>query len=99
MRLLANYCELGFSPDLFWRITPREMMAHVQGAVRRARRERNEAIALAWNTATLMRVKKMPRLKRLLVDDEPKEPSKKQSWKVQLDIMRIWQEHMRRGNG
>jgi len=47
-------------------MTPRMLQACIDGATTRQRREQNLAIWTAWHTAALVRVKRLPKLERML---------------------------------
>lgn len=65
----VTYLEL--TPSEFWELTPAEFYAMAEGFAKRKRNRNNELIYLAWNTAALTRVEKMPDLKDLY-EAEPK---------------------------
>ncbi len=56
----------------FWELTPRELSATIEGAVWRAKRDRERDVALAWHTVALDRRKRLPTLKQLLHPPETK---------------------------
>lgn len=78
----------GFSPELFWKITPREMKAHFAGAAKRLAREHDDRAWLAWHTAALPLSKKFPELKQLQVRRE----APRKTWQEQLAAVRGWAE-------
>ena len=49
----------------FWDLTLREIEARLEGAFERLKREHDERAWLAWHTAGLGRVRRMPRLAKL----------------------------------
>jgi hypothetical protein len=58
----------------FWQITLWELRQVVEADNWRARQEQQRDVALAWRTASLMRAKRLPSLKRLLVASKPARP-------------------------
>lgn len=66
MGLLRGYVAAGFSPDGFWRLTPRLYVAHMRGAGERAEFEYKAHTRHAWQTANLMRAKEIPSIEKLL---------------------------------
>jgi hypothetical protein len=64
--LHADYCSVGYDPEGFWRITPRELAARLEGARRRFEREQNERSWLAWHIAYLPRTKKPVDLRKMI---------------------------------
>lgn len=65
-----TYLEL--TPSEFWELTPAEFYAMADGFSKRQKQRTNELIYLAWNTAALTRIEKMPELKDLYETVEPK---------------------------
>lgn len=63
----ADWCEFGFQPDRFWALTLREIQREMTAANKRKVTEYNNAMSIAWHTAYLHRVEKMPKLKELLI--------------------------------
>jgi len=57
------------------------MQARLDGATQRLKREHDERAWLAWHTAALYRMKKMPPLKDLLTGAKPK---RRKTWQEQL---------------
>lgn len=55
----------------FWELTPREVYMAIEAAQWRDERRQKQDIALAWRTAALTRVKRMPSLRSLLTSDKP----------------------------
>lgn len=68
--LLTDYVACGLDPETFWRITPRELRAHFDGAVRRAKAEQKRLAWAVHQNAALARVEKFPALDRFL-EPEP----------------------------
>ncbi|MDG3040436.1 hypothetical protein [Roseicyclus marinus] len=59
--MLEGYVAAGFDPLAFWRLTPRLYQHHMRGAQQRAEREHQGRAWLAWHTAALTRVAKLPK--------------------------------------
>ncbi|MBO9597846.1 MAG: hypothetical protein J7559_08535, partial [Cohnella sp.] len=53
-------------------MTPRELILHVEEYNERLIRDRNDRVSQAYMTAYLHRVKKMPKLEKLLERNRPK---------------------------
>ena len=62
----------GLEPEGFWRITPRELVARLEGARRRLTAEQDGRAWHAWHVAALMRQEKLPDLASLLSSTEQK---------------------------
>lgn len=52
-------------------------------------REYNERMAQAYYTAVIPLMKKIPKLEKLLISDEPKK-ARRQSWEEQLAVAMQW---------
>lgn len=84
--------SLGFDRATFWTITPRELMALRQGAVKRLRRDFNSGIRLAHLTAKLTayapaKGASFVKLETLLISDEP---MRQQTPDEQIAIAKQW---------
>lgn len=79
--MLEAYVSAGFSPDLFWKLTPRMYLSHMRGARQRLEREQSERAWAVWHTAYLPRTKKPIKLTELI--SGVAEPAYK-SWEQQL---------------
>lgn len=64
--LLKDALRCGVSVLEFWDLTPRETYMAIEAALWRDRRRQKQDLSLAWHTAALTRVKRMPSLKSLL---------------------------------
>jgi len=71
----------GFDPARFWDLTFSELELMFEAAGKRAVRERNERAWSVWHIAALQRVKKLPDLRKMMVNEKPAAPV---SWKRQL---------------
>lgn len=76
----------GFAPETFWKITPRELKAHLDGASKRLAREHDARAWLAWHTAALPRAKKFPKLSDL----QTKKPARQKTLAEQQAIAMAW---------
>ncbi|WP_211037801.1 hypothetical protein [Leisingera sp. HS039] len=74
-------------PESFWHITPREMVARIEGAHRRVSAEQDGRAWLAWTTAALMRQQKLPELSSLMARDEPQAPQTPAEQEISLDML------------
>ena len=90
--MLADYVSAGLPPDQFWRITLRELSAHMEGAKRRLDREHKLRAWLAHTTAALSGIpgKKFPPLESLT-----KEPQR-QSVDHMMAIAERWDKAINR---
>ena len=61
----------GVSVPAFWALTPRETLATMEATVWRSEQRAAADLSHAWHTAALMRVKRMPTLKKLLMPFMP----------------------------
>lgn len=73
--MLRLYTSFGFDPAGFWAITPREVAARIEGALRRLEGEYNARIVQAWYTAALTRAATLPSLSDLLSGGAPVDQS------------------------
>lgn len=79
--------EAGQPYDLFWQLTMREIALVFDGTSRRLTREFNDRAWLAYHTAVLGRIKKMPKLSALLHDVKPRQ---RQTPEQMQAIVRSW---------
>jgi len=54
------------SPEIFWQITPWQLSVYLEADYKRQTMAHDNNAWLAWTTANLQRLKKMPDLKKLL---------------------------------
>lgn len=88
--ILIDFLSAGYSEDLYWSLTPRQVEAHFAAARRRFRLERNTMMETAYLAAIVPHQKKPTKLERLLVPlDDPK-PKVPQSVDEMLSIARQW---------
>ncbi|WP_353472323.1 hypothetical protein PVT71_13610 [Salipiger sp. H15] len=83
--MLEDHVAAGFDPAAFWSLTPRLYLAQMRGARRRLEAEEMLSVQQAWLTATLMRAKKIPDLKKLLRRRSPAES--REEFKAKLAAM------------
>ena len=60
-----------------------------EAAAKKWERDHNGRVWLAWHTAALMRVKKLPDIKQMMLKRTSRP---RQHWRQQLDIMTKWAE-------
>lgn len=77
--LLVDFLTWGYSEELFWSLTLRQIEAHVVAARRRYTIERNRMMETAYYAAVVPHMKNPPKLKDLLVNPTDA-PRRKQSW-------------------
>jgi hypothetical protein len=77
--------SLGLNPDGFWRITPRELVARLEGARLRLSTEQDGRAWHAWTVAALMRADKLPDLASMFSDQKPKGPQTHDDQEIALD--------------
>lgn len=59
----------------------------VEAAAKKFEREHNARVWLAWHTAALQRMKKLPDIKKMMLSNSSRP---RQSWRQQLQIMTDW---------
>jgi hypothetical protein len=69
---------------MFWRLSPEQIRAVVEGAQDRLIREHNGRAWLAWHIAALSRVdpKKFPKITKLTISQRPREMTPDEQWRV-----------------
>jgi hypothetical protein len=86
--LFRTWIEVGQNPETFWDKTPLEVHL-ILHAVRASNfRRHNEFVFLAWRIASLMRAKKIPSLKSLLLKAPRR--ANRASWEEDLRTMDLW---------
>ncbi len=70
--MLGDYVAAGLDPEVFWTLTPRLYMVHMEGAAKRIERHGKDLAWLAWMGAALQRTSKMPRLDKFLKPSKTK---------------------------
>lgn len=58
--------NIGLDPDRFWGLAPKQASAEIKAAVERQRRHHDELAWVAWHTAALHRIDKMPSLREFM---------------------------------
>ncbi len=71
-------------------MTPREVARVFEGAARAATLDHDHRMALAWMTAALGRVQKMPELASLMQSAAPKVPKPSSDWTSMLAQAEAW---------
>lgn len=77
----------GFDPDTFWAQTPGTFQIVMEGVRKRLQRERDDRIALAWETAAFTRTERLKPLKQYLGNG----PAKRQAPSEMLAALRAFQ--------
>jgi len=93
--LHSDWCEMGLNSERFWNLCPVEVLREIEAAVKKQIRQRNELAWLAWHTAKLHRVNKMPKLKTLMIEIADKK-KKKISWQEQFNKVMAWAERKKK---
>lgn len=78
--MLTDFIAAGYSEDLFWSLTPRQVEAHFAAARKRNRYEHNRLMQAAWFAGSVQPLVKPPRLKDMLLADEDAAPKRRQTW-------------------
>jgi len=77
--MLTDFIAAGYSEELFWSLTPRQVETHFAAHRKRHRIERNTLMETAFHAAIAPHMKKTPKLADLLIPDEDA-PKRQQSW-------------------
>lgn len=85
--MLVDFIAAGFSEDLFWSLTPRQIEAHFAAARKRYRVERNMLMETAYIAAALPHQKNPPKLKDLLIDVDDRPRRKKTPAEMMASLM------------
>lgn len=85
MELHRVYVSHGLDPEGFWRITPREMVARLEGARRRLSAEQDGRAWLAWHVAALSRQTKLPDLSSMFTQQKKQEPQTTEELRISVD--------------
>tara|TARA_Y100000815_G_scaffold229776_1_gene219290 strand:+ start:227 stop:511 length:285 start_codon:yes stop_codon:yes gene_type:complete len=82
----------GLPPGLFWRLTPREVFAQLQGAGRRLEREQGARAWLAHTIGVLGRIdpKRFPKLEDLTGQPLPAPEPQRQSLEEMMLAVQAW---------
>lgn len=83
---------MDLDPERFWNITPREIKREISAAIHHQVDLKNRNAWLAWHVAVLSKVKKMPKLQDLMLDNnETKKTSRlPEPWEVSYAKMNVW---------
>lgn len=87
--------QAGQCPELFWRLTFREINVILEGVSDRLRYEHNERMRAAWHVEAFARTKRLPKLKDVLISDQPK-GQKRMTPEQLLAVTRQWMAKGRR---
>ena len=77
--MLTDFIAFGYSEDLFWSLTPRQIETHFAAARKRRRADRNMMMETAYYAALVPHMKTVPKLKELMLPDDDA-PRRRQSW-------------------
>lgn len=77
--MLTDFIAAGYSEDLFWSLTPRQVETHFSAYRKRHRVERNMLMETSFRAALAPHMKTTPKLRDLLIPDE-EAPRRRQSW-------------------
>lgn len=77
--------SFGLDPDGFWRITPRELVARLEGARRRLSTEQDGRAWHAWTVAALTRAAKLPDLEAMFSQEKSKGPQTHDDQEIAFD--------------
>jgi hypothetical protein len=74
-QLVIDFIAAGYSEDLFWSLTPRQIIAHFQAARKRFRTQRNMMMETSYWASVAPHQKKLIKLETLLlpVDEKPRQ--------------------------
>jgi hypothetical protein len=81
------YVSYGLDADSFWRITPREMAARIDGARRRLSSEQDGRAWLSWHIAALSRAEKLPELSEMFETRAAPAPQDVAEQEIALDAL------------
>jgi len=83
--------KLGLDPDQFWDKTPKEIKRITMARDHRLNVEHNDRMLLAYTTAVLPRMKRMPKLDKLQVKLKGRKPGKpRQTEAQQIAVATMW---------
>jgi hypothetical protein len=82
---MIEWGAAGLDTSVFWNSTPREMELSFKAAALRRRRDHNDRAWLAFHIAAFQRVKKIPKLDKLMIKERIVQP-----WHEQMAIMDAW---------
>ncbi len=85
LELHRVYVAHGLEPESFWHITPREMVARLEGARRRLSAEQDGRAWHAWHVAALSRATKLPDLGSMFAQEKPQEPQTVEQQEISID--------------
>tara|TARA_R110000868_G_scaffold17418_1_gene76546 strand:+ start:790 stop:1086 length:297 start_codon:yes stop_codon:yes gene_type:complete len=77
--MLTDFIAAGYSEDLFWSLTPRQVDTHFAAYRKRHRVERNMLMETSFYAAIVPHMKKTPKLRDFLIPDD-EAPKRRQSW-------------------
>ena len=83
---------LGNDLDSFWRQTDRTLLLAFDASYERTIADYNFRIGLAWQTAAMVKAKKMPKLSTLEIKRPSRGTKKPVPWQVKLEGLKRWHE-------
>jgi hypothetical protein len=95
----VEFISSGFSADLFWSLTPREIQTHQAGAARRMEREEQSRRWHTWHVAWLPRQKQFASFAEFVRPAESVRPTRRvQPPDEQIAVFRQLMDRRKRGN-
>ena len=87
--MLKSAMRIGLKVDEFWNSTPLELSLHADVYVDNRKESVKEMITHAYTTAYLHRVKKMPKLEKMIKDIDGVKQHKVQSAEEMLEVVKM----------
>jgi len=84
---LRKWVSLGLDPELYWSVTPGNMLVITSGVQDRLVREYRSQAWAVWHTVALGRMKKLPKMDKLFPRREQK---RRRTWQEQMAVMDQW---------
>jgi hypothetical protein len=84
--------EHGLKPAEFWALTPWQFKTYLHGRQRAENKEHNKNVWLFWHSVVWSKMKKIPELKRFMINDgdEAEKQPKKEKKKINEDVIMAW---------
>lgn len=77
--MLTDFIAAGYSEDLFWSLTPRQVETHFAASQKRNRYEHNRMMKAAWYSGSVQPLVKPPPLSDMLLPEDAA-PKRRQTW-------------------
>ena len=87
--MLKSAMRIGLKVDEFWNSTPLELSLYADVYVDKKKESVKEMITLAYTTAYLQRVKKMPKLEKMIKDVDGVKKCKVQTAEEMLEVVKM----------